>query len=286
MAGQGGHGTSRAGRARPPVSAGPPDARPRPRRRGRGQEAIRIRPRLEDRLPQRPVRSGPGPGAGGTFGREPGGPAPEGESPAPAETPTPESKTPPGPDPGSGAVANGGADQNIGAIPASEPPRPRRLPKPSPADADRDKAIEEELERTVSLTFPVGTPLNEILRSIRDTTKNEKSGLKKGIPIYVDPIVLIEDNPGQERRAKSLVTIVPVEIEDLPLRVALRLILDQFSLAYQVRDRMVYVIDEEFLDFRTEGALEFMKANGLRSGQDMGGMGGIGGMGGMGGGMR
>ena len=137
----------------------------------------------------------------------------------------------------------------------------------------------------------MGTPLDEILLSIRDRTKDEKAGLKKGVPIYVDPIVLIEDKPGEKRRAKSLVTLVPVEIDDLPLRVVLRLILDQFSLAYQVRDRMVYIIDEELLDYRTEGAQDFMKANGRRTGGGMdgkmgGGMGGMGGgMGGMGGGI-
>jgi RNA polymerase sigma factor (sigma-70 family) len=199
---------------------------------------------------------------------------------APTEAGAP--KTNPGSNPGPGPKAKGEGDLNVGAIPDAEPPRPRRLPKTNPADADRDKAIEGALEQTVSLKYAAGTPLDEILRAIRELTKDEKAGLKKGIPIYVDPIVLIEDKPGEERKARSLVTLVPVEIDDLPLRVALRLILDQFSLSYQVRDRMVYVIDEELLDFRSEGAIDFMKATGSRSptmgGPGMGGM-GMGGMG-------
>ena len=54
---------------------------------------------------------------------------------------------------------------------------------------------------------------------------------------------------------------------------------------------MVYIIDEELLDARSEGAAEFRAASGWRNpmqgmGGGMGGMGGMGGgMGGMGGGM-
>ncbi len=69
------------------------------------------------------------------------------------------------------------------------------------------------------------------------------------MPIYVDPIVTL--GQGADPKGKAFATIAPIEIDDLPLRVALRLVLDQFSLSYQVRDRMVYVIDEQLLDFRT-----------------------------------
>lgn len=203
---------------------------------------------------------------------------------SPAVTDGPGSK--PGTNPGPGPRVK--ADEGDGGLAdsnPSEPPRPRKLPKPHPADADRDKVIEQALEKTFSLDFPKGTPLDEVLTFIRDHTKDPKSGLSKGVPIYVDPIVQLDTSAS---RPKPLVTIAPITLDDIPLRVALRLVLDQFSLSYQVRDRMVYIIDEDLLDFRSEGASDFHIATGSRTplrgiGGGMGGMGG--GMGGMGGGM-
>ena len=64
--------------------------------------------------------------------------------------------------------------------------------------------------------------------------------------------------------------------------------LDQFDFGYQVRDRLVYVMATDRLNFMSEGAREFVEATGGRParGGMGGGMGGIGGMGGgMGGGM-
>ncbi len=200
-------------------------------------------------------------------------------------------KVEPGPNPGRGAVVKdeitaGGGGAGLSQDPAAL--RPRRLPKMNPADAEGDKAIEEALEKTGSIKFPEGTTLEEILTTVRESTKDSRVGLKKGVPFYVDPIVLIEDPPGQEKRKRIFKTIAPIELDDVPLRVALRLALDQFSLSYQVRDRMVYIMDEDLLDLRSEGATEFRAATGWRNplramGGGMGGMGG--GMGGMGGGM-
>ncbi len=170
-------------------------------------------------------------------------------------------KVNPGPNPGDGPKARA-ADGEAGAIGEPEPPRPRRLPKIDPADAERDKAIEQALENTASITFPEGTTLDQVLATLRESTRDAKAGLPKGVPIYVDPLVLVEDRPGQEKRRKVFKTIAPIELEDVPLRVVLRLALDQFSLSYQIRDRMVYINDEELVDLGTEGGIEFRSANG------------------------
>ncbi|HEY2156254.1 MAG TPA: hypothetical protein VGH33_11530, partial [Isosphaeraceae bacterium] len=159
-----------------------------------------------------------------------------------------------------------------------EPLRPRRLPKIDTADLERDTLIKDALEKTASIQFPEGTTLDEVLATLRASTREAKAGLAKGVPFYVDPLALFEDLPGQDKRKKVFKTIAPIELDDIPLRVALRLALDQFGLSYQIRDRMVYIIDEDLLDFRTEGAREFNKATG---GQGMM----FGGAGGMGGGM-
>ena len=214
------------------------------------------------------------------------------KKPASAPAATGKSRTKPGtyPGPGPRAGADDGEVVDGGAI-AGEPPRPRKLPKPHPADAERDKVIEQALEKTFSVDFPKGTPLDEVLTFIRTHTQDAKSGLPKGVTIYVDPIVLLDTSSAP--KPKDLVTIAPITLDDIPLRVALRLVLDQFSLSYQVRDRMVYILDEDLIDFRSEGATDFHIASGMRvpargggMGGGMGGVyGGMGGMGGMGGGM-
>ncbi len=195
-------------------------------------------------------------------------------------------KVTPGPNPGRGASAKSEIPEGgAGADPSQEPAplRPRKLPKTDTADLERDTLIKDALEKTTSVKFPEGTTLDEVLATIRKATIDPAAGLKKGVPFYVDPLSLIEDPPGEQKRRRVFKTIAPIELEDIPLRVALRLALDQFGLSYQIRDRMVYIIDEELLDFRTEGAAEFHKATGSQPGMFMGGMGG--GMGGMGSGM-
>jgi hypothetical protein len=159
----------------------------------------------------------------------------------------------------------------------------RTLPRLHPADADRNKIIEEALEKEVTLSFPKGTPLDEILKYIRLHTKDAQTKLPNGVPIYIDPLVLLDDS-ADPPAPKPFLTLVPIEFEGIPLRVSLRLILDQFDLGYQVRDRLVYVMATDRLNFVSEGARGFLEATG--GSPIVGGMGGgRGGMGGMGGGM-
>jgi hypothetical protein len=156
-----------------------------------------------------------------------------------------------------------------------------------PADAERNKIVEQALEREVTLSFPKGTPLDEILKYIRLHTKDAPTRLPNGVPIYIDPLVLVDED-ADPPAPKPFLTRVPIEFEGIPLRVSLRLILDQFDLGYQVRDRLVYVMATDRLNFVSEGAREFLEATGGRPivGGMGGGRGGMGGMGGMGGGMR
>jgi RNA polymerase sigma factor (sigma-70 family) len=184
---------------------------------------------------------------------------------------------------GGGKAGPAGGEAGLGGG-GLEGTAPRTLPKQVPADSARNKIIEKALEQELKLTFPKGTPLTEIFSYIRSHTQDKQAGLPKGIPIYMDPLVLVDetvDPPG----TNPLLTLVPIDFEDIPLRVSLRLILDQYELAYQVRDRLVYVNSYQHLNFMSEGAREFVEATGGRSfrreGAGGGGMGG--GMGGMGG---
>jgi RNA polymerase sigma factor (sigma-70 family) len=124
-------------------------------------------------------------------------------------------------------------------------PRLRKFPKKNPADDVQNKEIEKALELTPPLDFAKGTPLETVLKFIRTETA-AIPGFPRGIPIYLAPIEL-EDVNGT---AKTYPLRQPVDFEGIPLRATLRLILDQHGLAYQVRDRMVYISDEERIDMR------------------------------------
>jgi RNA polymerase sigma factor (sigma-70 family) len=187
------------------------------------------------------------------------------------------SQPPAQPEAAGGGGFGGGAGGGLGGGGMEGPP-PRMLPKQDKADSERNKIVEKALEQELTIKFPKGTPLEEILKYVRTHTKDEQSGLPNGVPIYVDPLVLVDEN-ADPPVTKPMPTLVPIDFEGIPLRVTLRLILDQFSLGYQVRDRMVYVMDTELLNLNSEGGRDFFEALGARA-RPRGPGGGIGGMGG------
>jgi hypothetical protein len=176
---------------------------------------------------------------------------------------------------GAGGMGGGfGGDSD-----ASPAPRPR---KPHPADAERNKAIEQKLEKPVKMEFASETPLEDVIKYIKEQTK-EPGG--KGIPIYVKP-------RGLQEAEKTFTSPITLEMEDVPLRTTLRLLLAQLGLDYRVRDGMLYIssrseFDEEEEAAATEALQEIVRQRGVGQTGMGGGMGGMGGMGGgMGGGMR
>ncbi len=149
-------------------------------------------------------------------------------------------------------------------------------------------AVIKKLEEPLTLHFPMETPLEEVLKHIKDATKGADG---KRLSIYVDPQAL-------EEAQEAMSSPVVIDLEDVPLRFALRLVLKQLGLAYCVRDGVVMIstldgIQQELKEAQAEqiglnpDKFPFAGMGG------MGGMGGIGGggiggggMGGMGGGMR
>ena len=116
---------------------------------------------------------------------------------------------------------------------------PRR---PHPDDLARNKAIEEKLDKVVAMNFPNETPLEDVLKYIKESTADAKG---KTIPIYVSPKALQESE-------KTMTSPVTIDLEDIPLRTTLRLLLDQIELRYLVRDGILYITngsdDEDPLD--------------------------------------
>jgi hypothetical protein len=129
---------------------------------------------------------------------------------------------------GAGGVVAGGAND----VPQ------RRIRKQHPVDIERNKTIEERLEKEVSMNFSNETPLDDVLKYIKETTKDAKG---KTIPIYIDPI-------GLQNAEKTLQSAITLDLEDVPLRTTLRLLLAQLGLDYRVRDGMLYISDQDSLN--------------------------------------
>jgi hypothetical protein len=90
----------------------------------------------------------------------------------------------------------------------------------------------QEARTACDLALPDGTPLEEVLKHVKDATKGADG---KRLSIYVDPQALQEAE-------KTMSSPVVIDLEDVPLRFSLRLVLKQLGLAYCVRDGVVMII--------------------------------------------
>jgi hypothetical protein len=111
-------------------------------------------------------------------------------------------------------------------------PGPRSFPRiPSP----RDVRILEALELSVSMSFANETPLDDVLKYIKQATTTPDYS---GIPIYLDPI-------GLQRAECSLNSTVQMDLDGVPLRETLRLCLKQLGLAYEVKEGRLRITSED-----------------------------------------
>jgi len=158
---------------------------------------------------------------------------------------------------------------------------------------DRDektKSILKKLDERISMNFPNDTPLADVQRYIEQSTQDEAAGLPTGIPIYVDP-------QGLQDADKTMASTVAINLEGIPLRTTLRLLLKQLNLTYTVKDGLLTITSSSSEDQPTEIRvyqvadlaiipLSLLGGGGGGGGMGGGGMGGGGmGGGGMGGGM-
>ncbi len=109
--------------------------------------------------------------------------------------------------------------------------------KPRQGQDARSRLIIGKLEETVVMKFNEETPLEEVIKHIRDSTKS--SDMPSGIPIYVDPIGLSEADKTMASPIRNL------ELEGVPLRRTLQLALSQLDLVYFVVDGMLYITSLE-----------------------------------------
>ena len=81
------------------------------------------------------------------------------------------------------------------------------------------------------MSFANETPLDDVLKYIKQATTTKTYA---GIPIYVDP-------KGLKEAEKSLTSTVSIDLEGVPLKTTLRLLLKQLDLAYCVRDGVLII---------------------------------------------
>ena len=96
----------------------------------------------------------------------------------------------------------------------------------------KSRMILEKLDEPISMSFGEETPLEDLLKYVRQATTSRTYG---GIPIYVDPIGLLE----ADRSMTS--TVRNMELEGVPLRRTLQLLLKQLDLAYFVEDGVLCI---------------------------------------------
>ncbi|MGZ3412306.1 MAG: hypothetical protein ACXWNX_00415 [Isosphaeraceae bacterium] len=140
----------------------------------------------------------------------------------------------------------------------------------------KTKSIQAKLDQPIAMSFPNETPLEDVLKYIKTATQDAND---TGIPIYVDPL-------GMQEADKTLTSPVSIDLEGVPLKRTLRLLLKQLGLTYTVKDGYLMITSETSEDQQTEirvypvADLAIIPMSLL-----MGGGLGMGGMGGMGGGM-
>jgi tetratricopeptide (TPR) repeat protein len=150
----------------------------------------------------------------------------------------------------------------------------------------KTKLILEKLDEPIPMSFNEETPLEDVLKYVRTATTTANFS---GIPIYVDPMGL------QEADKTMTSTVRNMDLDGVPLKVTLKMLLRQLDLTYTVKDGFLMITYKESQDQQTEIRVYpvadlviiplslIMGGGGGGMGGGMGGMGG--GMGGMGGGM-
>ncbi len=98
------------------------------------------------------------------------------------------------------------------------------------------RRIIEKLDERITMSFSEDTPLEDVLKYIKQSTTTPTY---PGIPIYVDPVGLQEADKSMTSTVKNL------DLEGVPLRRTLQLLLRQLDLIYFVEDGMLYITSEQ-----------------------------------------
>ncbi len=112
----------------------------------------------------------------------------------------------------------------------------------------KTRAVLKKLEEPVTMSFANETPLEEVLKYIKSSVTGGKDS---GIPVYVDPLGLREVEA-------TLTSPIVIDLEGVPLKTSLRLLLKQLRLAYCVKDGLLIIssVNGIYQELREEGVDE------------------------------
>jgi hypothetical protein len=119
------------------------------------------------------------------------------------------------------------------------PPVVSGLPTSSDGVAAANARIWEALQRPVPMPFPEDTPIEDVLKHVQTNTRGTDG---KGIPIYVNPIGM------QEAEKTPASCIRNIDFDGVPLKISLRLCLDQLDLMYGIRDGVLVITSKQSED--------------------------------------
>ena len=98
----------------------------------------------------------------------------------------------------------------------------------------KNRAIFTKLAEPISMNFPNDTPLEDLIKYIVQSSQDEALGLPTGIPFYVD-------GSSRPEEGKLRSSPVSIDVEGVPLRTTLGLILKQLGLTFDVRDGLLTI---------------------------------------------
>jgi hypothetical protein len=118
-------------------------------------------------------------------------------------------------------------------VPGAVEPGPIEVPD------DRSQRIVAELGKLIDMSFKNETPLEDVIKYVRSSTKGP--AFPDGLPIYVDPL-------GLQEAERSMNSTVTMDVSQVPLKTSLRLLLKQLGLTYQVKDGLLTITSIELAD--------------------------------------
>lgn len=105
-------------------------------------------------------------------------------------------------------------------------------------DEQRNAAIRRKLDECIAMSFPNETPLADVIKYVKQSTTEPATSFRVGIPIYVDRQAL-------EDLDLTMESTVMIDLEGIPLRTSLFLVLGQKGLIYHVHMGVLIITSED-----------------------------------------
>ena len=113
----------------------------------------------------------------------------------------------------------------------------------------KSRAVLARLDEPIAMQFEDETPLEDVLKYITQATTKPPNF---GIPIVVDAL-------GLQEVEKTLHSTVLIDLEAMPLKTTLRLLLEQLGLAYTIKDGLAVISSSRVIRKLERGRMRAIK---------------------------